>query len=60
VSPKSALTNLPDRNPFFKYSLLRRDPNARTLEIHRLVQAMLKQAMDETTKRLWAERAYGR
>jgi hypothetical protein len=57
VSPKSAFTNLPDRNPFFKYSLLRRDPSARTLEIHRLVQAVLKQAMDEATKRLWAERA---
>ena len=40
-----------------KYSLLRRDPNARTLEIHRLVQAVLKQAMDKDTQRLWAERA---
>src|SRR5271165_7291960 len=40
-----------------KYSLLSRDANARTLEIHRLVQAVLKQAMDEATQRLWAERA---
>jgi tetratricopeptide (TPR) repeat protein len=40
-----------------KYSLLRRDPNASTLEIHRLVQSALKQGMDETTQRLWAERA---
>ena len=40
-----------------KYSLLRRDPKARTLEIHRLVQAVLQQAMDEVTQRLWAERA---
>jgi hypothetical protein len=40
-----------------KYSLLRRDPNARTLEVHRLVQAVLKQGMDEVTQRLWAERA---
>ena len=40
-----------------KYSLLRRDPNASTLEIHRLVQAVLKQGMDEATQRLWAERA---
>jgi tetratricopeptide (TPR) repeat protein len=40
-----------------KYSLLRRDPNARTLEIHRLVQTVLKQGMDEATHRLWAERA---
>jgi len=40
-----------------KYSLLRRDPNASTLEIHRLVQAVLKQGMDEATHHLWAERA---
>jgi tetratricopeptide (TPR) repeat protein len=40
-----------------KYSLLRRDSKARTLEIHRLVQAVLKQAMDQATQRLWAERA---
>jgi len=40
-----------------KYSLLRRDPAARTLEIHRLVQKVLKQGMDENTQRRWAERA---
>jgi tetratricopeptide (TPR) repeat protein len=41
-----------------KYSLLRRDPNARTLEIHRLVQTVLKQeGMDEAMQCLWAERA---
>jgi tetratricopeptide (TPR) repeat protein len=40
-----------------KYSLLHRDPKARTLEIHRLVQAVLKQGMDEATQRSWAERA---
>jgi len=40
-----------------KYSLLRRDPNARTLEIHRLVQAVLKQSMDKATQRSWADRA---
>jgi tetratricopeptide (TPR) repeat protein len=40
-----------------KYSLLRRDANARTLEIHRLVQAVLKERMDEATQRLWSERA---
>jgi len=39
------------------YSLLRRDPSASTLEIHRLVQAVLKQAMDDATQRRWAERA---
>ena len=40
-----------------KYSLLRRDSKARTLEIHRLVQTVLKQAMDQATQRLWAKRA---
>jgi tetratricopeptide (TPR) repeat protein len=40
-----------------EYSLLRRDSTARTLQIHRLVQAVLKQEMDEATQRLWAERA---
>ena len=39
------------------YSLVRRDANAGTLEMHRLVQALLKQGMDEGTQRLWAERA---
>ena len=39
-----------------KYSLPRRDPKAGTLEIHRLVQTVLKQGMDEATQRLWAER----
>ena len=40
-----------------KYSLLRRDQNTHTVEIHRLVQAVLKEAMDEASQRLWAERA---
>jgi tetratricopeptide (TPR) repeat protein len=40
-----------------KYSLLRREPKTRTLEIHRLVQAVLKQGMEMATQRLWAERA---
>ncbi len=40
-----------------KYSLLRRDPNAHIVEIHRLVQAVLKQGMDKNTQRLWGERA---
>jgi tetratricopeptide (TPR) repeat protein len=39
-----------------KYSLLRRDPNTSTLEIHRLVQAVLKRGMDDATQRLWSER----
>ena len=41
----------------WKYSLLDRDPTARTLQIHRLVQAVLKQSMDEATQGSWAERA---
>jgi hypothetical protein len=40
-----------------KYSLLRRDPNSSTIEIHRLVQAILKQGMDQDAQRRWAERA---
>jgi tetratricopeptide (TPR) repeat protein len=40
-----------------RYSLLRRDLDAGTLEIHRLVQAVLKQTLDEPTQRTWAERA---
>ncbi len=38
------------------YSLIRRDPDARLLVIHRLVQAVLKDAMDENTQRQWVER----
>ena len=40
-----------------KYSLLRRNSNTSTLEIHHLVQFVLKQRMDDGTQRLWAERA---
>jgi hypothetical protein len=36
----------------YNYSFVRRDANARTLEMHRLVQAVLKQGMDEGTQRL--------
>ena len=39
------------------YSLIRRDPKSGTLEIHRLVQEVLKQGMEEGKQRLWAERA---
>jgi tetratricopeptide (TPR) repeat protein len=39
-----------------KYSLLRRNPEAKTLDIHRLVQAVLKDGMDEGTQHQWAER----
>ncbi|HEY6286751.1 MAG TPA: tetratricopeptide repeat protein, partial [Ktedonobacteraceae bacterium] len=37
-------------------SLLRRNPD-HTLTIHRLVQAVLKQGMNKSTQRRWAERA---
>src|SRR5947209_16250197 len=40
-----------------RYSLMRRDPEAQTLTVHRLVQAVLKDEMDEETQRQWAERA---
>jgi tetratricopeptide (TPR) repeat protein len=40
-----------------KYSLVKRDPDAMTLQIHRLVQVVLKNGMDESTKKVWAERA---
>jgi len=40
-----------------KYSLVQPDPKDNTLSIHRLVQEVLKEQMDEDTQRLWAERA---
>lgn len=40
-----------------KFSLVRRDSAARTLTIHRLVQAVLKESMNENMQRHWAERA---
>jgi tetratricopeptide (TPR) repeat protein len=39
-----------------KFSLLRRNPDTRMLTIHRLVQDVLKDGMDENTQRHWAER----
>jgi len=39
-----------------KYSLVQRDPETQTLSIHRLVQEVLKDQMDEETQRTWAER----
>ena len=40
-----------------KYSLIRRNPEQRTLTIHRLVQAILKDRMTNAARRQWAERA---
>src|SRR5207253_1056681 len=43
--------------PLTRFSLIRRDIEARTYSIHRLVQAVVKSEMDLQTQRLWAERA---
>ncbi len=40
-----------------QYSLVRRNPETKTLTIHRLVQTVLKDAMREDQQREWAERA---
>jgi tetratricopeptide (TPR) repeat protein len=40
-----------------KYSLLRRDPDAKTLGIHRLVQVVIQDGLTGEEKRQWAERA---
>jgi class 3 adenylate cyclase/tetratricopeptide (TPR) repeat protein len=43
--------------PLIQYSLIHRDLSSRTYNIHRLVQAVLRDGMDEATQRQWAERA---
>ncbi len=40
-----------------RFSLLKRHLNVRTVSVHRLVQAVLKEEMGEDDKKLWAERA---
>lgn len=42
--------------PLIQYSLIHRDRKSKTYDIHRLVQAVLRDGMDEATKRLWIER----
>lgn len=37
------------------FSLVQRDPEARFLRIHRLVQAVMQDAMEEAAQRQWAE-----
>lgn len=39
-----------------KFSLLHRDPIRQTLEIHRLVQEVVRTGINETTQRQWVER----
>ncbi len=43
-------------DPLTKYSLINRDPNSRSYSIHRMVQAVLKERMDNDTQLMWAER----
>ena len=40
-----------------RFSLLRRNPDTQTLSIHRLVQAVVKDALSQGAQRQWAERA---
>ena len=40
-----------------RYSLIRRNPEAKSLSMHRLVQVVLKDGMDREMQWLWAERA---
>jgi tetratricopeptide (TPR) repeat protein len=40
----------------FRYSLIQRDAEQKLLSVHRLVQAVLKDTMDEEVQRAWAER----
>ncbi len=39
------------------FSLVARDPDTHTLTLHRVVQAALRDELDEDSQRLWAERA---
>ena len=39
-----------------KYSLIKRDPELKFLNMHRLVQAVIKDTMNEERQRQWAER----
>jgi tetratricopeptide (TPR) repeat protein len=41
----------------YLYSLIQRDAEQKLLRMHRLVQAVLKDAMNEASQREWAERA---
>ena len=43
--------------PLSRFSLIRIDGHAETYSIHRMVQEVLKAAMDDDARRLWAERA---
>jgi len=42
--------------PLSQYSLIKRDLASKTFNIHRLVQAAIKEVTDDELKKLWAER----
>ncbi len=42
-----------------RFSLINRNANKKTLDIHRLVQTVVKSAMNDADQRLWAERVVG-
>jgi hypothetical protein len=51
-------TDLPlTRMPALRARLMTRDPRTATLSVHRLVQDVLRDRMDEPSRKLWAERA---
>jgi len=39
-----------------RYSLIKRDPETKVLNLHRLVQVVLKENLDQAAKQQWAER----
>jgi nucleoside phosphorylase len=45
------------REELLRFSLVRRNSSTKTLTIHRLVQAVIRDNMDEEMQRTWAERA---
>jgi tetratricopeptide (TPR) repeat protein len=40
-----------------RYSLVKRDPDTKQLNLHRLVQVVLKESLDQAAQRQWAERS---
>lgn len=55
VSSNPSILNATVRE-LLKYSLIHRDAESNTLSIHRLVQEVLKDQVDEEIQRMWAER----
>ncbi|HEU4559419.1 MAG TPA: tetratricopeptide repeat protein [Longimicrobium sp.] len=43
--------------PLADYSLIRRNPSARTFDVHRLVQDVVRLGLDDREERVWAEAA---